>query len=181
MSEDDEEKWFDWAFRTFYEPIWAYAARRVGLAAADDIVSCTFQTAWRKRRRIPKDDDRAIIAWLYRVAWGHVRNATRGECRRQRLLGLLRQLPSDPPEGGSHHEEEVRTAMETAMALLRPKDGEILRLHYWEDLGVEEIGGILGLTPNAVRVRLCRARLRLSESLRGMRPRCEEGGSDARS
>ncbi|MDP9866686.1 MULTISPECIES: RNA polymerase sigma factor [Streptosporangium] len=174
MSEDDEEKWFDWMFRTFYEPVWAYAARRVGLAVADDIASCTFHTAWRKRHRIPRDDDRAVVAWLYRVAWGHVRNATRGECRRQRLAGLLRQLPPDPPGGGSR-DEEVRGAMETAMARLRPKDGEVLRLHYWEDLAVEEIGRILGLTPNAVRVRLCRARLRLAESLRGMHLECGEG------
>ncbi|GHH64578.1 hypothetical protein GCM10017673_07470 [Streptosporangium violaceochromogenes] len=168
MSKEDEEKWFDWMFRTFYEPVWAYAARRVGLAGADDIASCTFQTAWHRRNRIPKDD-RAVVAWLYRVAWGHVRNAVRGEGRRQRLLGLLRQLPPGPPAGGAHEEEEVRTAMERAMARLRPKDVEILRLHYWEDLAVEEIGEVLGLTPNAVRVRLCRARLRLAELLRGMR------------
>lgn len=176
MSKEEEDKWFDWMFRTFYEPVWAYAARRVGLAGADDIASCTFQTAWHKRHRIPKDDERAVVAWLYRVAWGHVRNATRGEGRRQRLVGLLRQLPPDQPGDGAHDEEEVRTAMETAMARLRPKDVEILRLHYWEDLAVEEVGRVLGLTPNAVRVRLCRARLRLAELLRGMRLWCGEGG-----
>ncbi|WP_326824111.1 sigma-70 family RNA polymerase sigma factor [Streptosporangium sp. NBC_01639] len=175
MSEDDEEKWFDWMFRTFYGPVWAYAARRVDRAVADDIASCTFHTAWRKRQRLPRGDDRAVVAWLYRVAWGHVRNATRGERRRQRLAGLLRQLPPDLPAGGSHDEEEFRTAMETAMARLRPKDGEILRLHYWEDLTVEEIGAILGLTPNAVRVRLSRARLRLGDLLRGTRLECGEG------
>ncbi|WP_433240516.1 RNA polymerase sigma factor [Streptosporangium sp. CA-135522] len=175
MSEDDEEKWFDWMFRTFYEPVWAYAARRVGLVAADDIASCTFHTAWRKREGVPRDDDRAVIAWLYRVAWGHVRNATRGERRRQRLAALMRQLPPGSPEGGSGGGVEIRTAMETAMARLRPKDGEILRLHYWEDLAIDEIGGILGLTPNAVRVRLCRARLRLGELLRAPRPQPGKG------
>ncbi|MEV8632511.1 sigma-70 family RNA polymerase sigma factor [Streptosporangium sp. NPDC051023] len=176
MSEEDEEKWFEWMFRVFYEPVWAYAARRVGLGGADDIASCTFQTAWHKRHRIPRDDDRAVVAWLYRVAWGHVRNVTRGEGRRQRLLALLRQLPPDEPGDGSHDEEEVRTAMETAMARLRPKDGEILRLHYWEDLAVEEIGVVLGLTPNAVRVRLCRARQRLAAQLRDMCLWHEEAG-----
>ncbi|MFF0579023.1 RNA polymerase sigma factor [Streptosporangium saharense] len=176
MPEEDEEKWFEEMFRAFYEPVWAYAARRVGLTGADDVASCTFQTAWRTRNRIPRDDDRAVVAWLYRVAWGHVRNATRGEGRRQRLMALLRQLPPELSGDGTHDEEEVRTAMETAMARLRPKDGEILRLHYWEDLAIEEIGGVLGLTPNAVRVRLCRARTRLADMLRGMCLWCEETG-----
>lgn len=62
-----------------------------------------------------------------------------GREQQQELIEALRRLP---------------LAMQT-----------MLELHYWEDLDAGELGIVLGLEPNAVRVRLHRARAALREQL----------------
>jgi len=51
------------------------------------------------------------------------------------------------------------------MALLSPADQEVLRLVAWEELGNQAIAAVLGITPNAVAIRLHRARARFAEAL----------------
>ena len=53
------------------------------------------------------------------------------------------------------------------MARLRPDEAELLRLWAWEQLGPAEIAAVLDLTPNAVSIRLHRARGKLKEILEG--------------
>jgi RNA polymerase sigma factor (sigma-70 family) len=52
-----------------------------------------------------------------------------------------------------------------AMAMLGPDDAHILALFYKAEQSLEEIGRILGLEPNTVKVRLHRARQRLKEKM----------------
>jgi RNA polymerase sigma-70 factor (ECF subfamily) len=57
-------------------------------------------------------------------------------------------------------------AVRFALARLRPDDAEVLRLWAWEDLAPSDIATVLDVTPNAVSIRLHRARQRLAEELR---------------
>jgi RNA polymerase sigma-70 factor (ECF subfamily) len=52
-----------------------------------------------------------------------------------------------------------------ALASLSPADQEILRLVAWEELGNQQIATVLGITPNAVAIRLHRARTRFADAL----------------
>lgn len=52
-----------------------------------------------------------------------------------------------------------------AIGLLSADDATIITLFYKAEQSIEETGVIMGLTPNAVKVRLHRARLRLKEKL----------------
>jgi len=52
-----------------------------------------------------------------------------------------------------------------AIGLLNADDATIITLFYKAEQSIEEIGLIMGLTPNAVKVKLHRARLRLKEKL----------------
>ena len=52
-----------------------------------------------------------------------------------------------------------------ALASLPPADQELLRLVAWEELGNQEIAVVLGVTPNAVAIRLHRARARFADAL----------------
>lgn len=61
----------------------------------------------------------------------------------------------DPPDPGLHR----------ALLRLRPDDRELLRLWAWEDLAPREIAGVLGITANAVSIRLHRAKSRLATEL----------------
>lgn len=52
-----------------------------------------------------------------------------------------------------------------ALASLPPADQEVLRLVAWENLGNQEIAAVRGITPNAVAIRLHRARARFADAL----------------
>ena len=53
-----------------------------------------------------------------------------------------------------------------AIGALREEDAELLRLWAWEQLTPAEIAAVLDVTPNAVSIRLHRARGKLREELR---------------
>jgi DNA-directed RNA polymerase specialized sigma24 family protein len=76
------------------------------------------------------------LPWLYAVARRVLANHRRGLGRRERLA-----------------------------ALLRNDDQEVLRLVAWEELGNQQIAAVLGVTANAVAIRLHRARARFAAAL----------------
>ncbi len=52
-----------------------------------------------------------------------------------------------------------------AIRLLSPDDGQIITLFYKGEQSLEEIGRIMGLDPNTIKVKLHRARNRLREKM----------------
>jgi len=65
-----------------------------------------------------------------------------------------------------HIEQKSRINMVTkAIAMLNPDDAEVITLFYKGEQTLEEIGRILGIEPNTVKVRLHRARQRLKEKI----------------
>ena len=57
-----------------------------------------------------------------------------------------------------------------ALAALSAADQELLRLVAWEELGNTDIAVVLGITQNAVAIRLHRARARFAQALKGQSP-----------
>jgi RNA polymerase sigma-70 factor, ECF subfamily len=103
----------------------------------------------------------SVERWLIAV--------TVNECRtrKRRLLAGLRALRRWPvrevaePAADLEIQEQVRDVVRR----LGSRDREVIVLHYLEEMAVAEIAGMLGLTCNAVEVRLHRARGRLAEKL----------------
>ena len=63
-------------------------------------------------------------------------------------------------------EKKSRHAMVNAsIGLLSPDDGQLITLFYKGEQSLEEIGRIMGLDPNTVKVKLHRARHRLKEKM----------------
>lgn len=63
-------------------------------------------------------------------------------------------------------EQKSKMSMVTrAIAMLSPDDAEVITLFYKAEQSLEEIGRIMGLEPNTVKVRLHRARQRLKEKM----------------
>lgn len=150
---------FDTLFADHHRPILAYAMRRTPtLADAEDVAAETFTIAWRKLDAVPAD----ALPWLYAVARRVVANHRRGNGRRERLSALFRvaDVPT-PLRAGEDHDGPAFAAL----ASLPPADQEVLRLVAWEDLGNQEIAAVLGVTPNAVAIRLHRARARFADAL----------------
>ena len=64
--------------------------------------------------------------------------------------------------------DETSAKVRSAVQALGAKDREVIVLYYLEELPAAEIAELLGLSANAVDVRLHRARARLKEKLAGL-------------
>ncbi len=151
---------FDAIFRAHQRHVLAYAMRRTQtLADAEDVAAETFTIAWRKIDAVPTDE---ALPWLYAVARRVLANHRRGLGRRERLAALLRvEDVATPLRAG----EDLDGPAFAALATLSPADQELLRLVAWEELGNLQIAVVLGITPNAVAIRLYRARERFANAL----------------
>ena len=153
---------FEALYAANHSLIFGYALRRTASPDdAADILAETFLTAWRRLDDLPAGDDARM--WLYGVARRVLANYHRGERRRSALADRLHaELPGSyaPPE---FDDESARIA--EAMRRLPPRQQELLALNAWEGLDCGEIATVLGCSRNAVRIRLFRARRRLSAEL----------------
>jgi len=152
------------------EPVLGYALRRTANGEdAADVVAETFLTAWRRIDDLPEGDGARL--WLYGVARRVLANHHRGERRRSELGDRLRQ-----DLAGVHADPEYTGELATVAAAFRAlpdADRELLGLVGWEGLDPKGIAAVLGCSPNAVRIRLHRARRRFAAELehRGNQPR----------
>jgi RNA polymerase sigma-70 factor (ECF subfamily) len=144
-----------------YEPLQRYLRRRVATDDVADLLNETLTVIWRRLDDVPTE---APLPWCYAVARRVVSNHRRSAQRRIRLIGRLEAEPAphvilDPAEALSDPE------LAAALVELPPADQEILRLWAWEQLEPREIAQALGSTPNAVSLRLGRARKKLADAL----------------
>jgi RNA polymerase sigma-70 factor (ECF subfamily) len=150
---------FEALFAAHQRDVLAYAMRRSDTHAdAEDVAAETFAIAWRKLAAVPNEP----LPWLYAVARRVLANQRRGNSRRERLAALLRV--DDVPTPVRVGEDLDGPAFE-ALASLSPADQEILRLVAWEDLRNHQVAEVLGITANAVALRLHRARARFADAL----------------
>ena len=156
---------FDALFREVYGPLQQYARRRVAAEAVDDVVAETLTVVWRRLDDVPVDD--LALAWCFGVARRCLANQRRGAERRGRLADRLRREPPVPAPSPGEDAITGDSDLSEALAALSTDDRELVRLWAWEQLGPREIAVVLGLSANAVSVRLHRARQRLAESLAG--------------
>lgn len=148
--------------RRAFDPLRAYLRRRVDAATADDVLGETLLVCWRRRADLPPGDE--AVPWAFGVARGCLRNAARSARRQERLAARIASV--DPPRAVAGPESVGDDpGLARALAGLREKDAEIVRLWAWEQLGPAEIAAVLGMTSNAVSIRLHRAKKRLAERL----------------
>lgn len=160
---DSERARFEAVYQETYGQITAYAARRCHSPQdAADVVAETFVIAWRRIRELPDGEEATL--WLYGVARKVLANHFRGEVRRQaRSVELdteMADLYGASPDSGV----ELR-AITQVFRTLSEDDRELLSLVAWEGLDRQEIATVLGLSRNAVRIRLHRARKRFARAL----------------
>ncbi|GAA4218102.1 RNA polymerase sigma-70 factor (ECF subfamily) [Streptosporangium album] len=161
--DDERPARFEAVYRETYGQITAYVARRCGSPQdAADVVAETFTIAWRRMDDMPPGQQATL--WLYGVARkvlaGHRRGEVRRQARSAELDAELADLYGDSPDS-----RVELGAIAQALGTLPDDDRELLSLVAWEGLDREEIATTLGLSRNAVRIRLYRARRRLSRAL----------------
>ena len=155
------EERFHRAFEAHYQPLYAYAISRLReRGAADDVVADVFTTAWRRVETLPGEPE--TRPWLFGVARNVVRNSQRSVRRRSRLTDRLISLRADEvPAPQITDDDDLAAAMES----LGADDREMLMLVAWDGLTPSEVGTVFGITANAARLRLHRARRKLADHL----------------
>jgi RNA polymerase sigma-70 factor, ECF subfamily len=148
---------FDAVFRSTYRRVFAYCLRRAPEPIAQDATAKVFSIAWRRRRDLPSDE--AAVAWLLAIARRVIANELRGQQRRDRLL--LRLSSSPATASAAAPDLTVKQALDE----LSPDDREVLRLVYWDELSHVDVAQVLGISVNAVAVRVHRARARFKAQI----------------
>ena len=134
------------------------------LAEAQDAVQEAFARAVARPRGFAGIDNPE--AWLRTVAL----NVVRRRWRRRRVLDLIllreRPLHDVTADNGT----EVRTDLSEALDAIPRNYREVIVLHYYADLSVDDIAAALGVAPGTVKSRLARGRVALAGRLGGYEP-----------
>lgn len=156
---------FEAIYEAFRPRLFSFLVR---LSRRRDVAEDLLEETWlRLVTRAPElSDETRLGPFLFTVA----RNLFASWCRHRavdegRILDFALSWPGALP-GESPFEQaarsETESRLESALARLPARDREVLLLVANEDLSPSEAAGVLGLTPEAVRKRLQRARERLA-------------------
>lgn len=167
--DENAEECFDRLFRAYYSRVLAYALRRASADAAHDVAAETFLVAWRRLNRLPKDP----LPWLLGIARKTLANQRRGQRRRNALVSELSQHGRSGVVAETAEMKLTLGEIAAALERLSDADREILELIAWEGLEVGEAAQVLGVSAGTARVRLHRARRRLTTKLEAQ----TQGGS----
>jgi RNA polymerase sigma factor (sigma-70 family) len=145
----------------------AFAARRVGSEAAEDVLSETMLVAFRRRADFDSTWESAK-PWLLGIASRIVKKHRADEARQWRTYEASVSRGFHTSDGAID-EAAVRADASAAVRALAPRiaalaarDRETLLLYAWGDLTYEEVAVALGVPVGTVRSRLNRVRRKLA-------------------
>ena len=147
-----DHRWFTEDVSVHLDAVYRYFARRAPAADVDDLTSDVFEVAWRRRSDVPRE---FVLPWLYRTASLTLSNF------RRRVGATPLHLTREPSVPDHSDRIAARDELTRAMALLAPRDREILLLNAWEGLDGAELGAALGISRSGAQAALSRARARL--------------------
>ncbi len=148
-------------------PVYTMAYRLLGNAAdAEDIAQRTFIRVWKAAPTY--EPEARFTTWLFTI----VKNLAFNESRRRKRKpassldaaaeqGITPAAVSTQAPDVSLEHKELEIVVEQALSQLSPKARMAVQLRRFEDLGYEDIAGVLGMTASATKSLLFRARREL--------------------
>jgi RNA polymerase sigma-70 factor, ECF subfamily len=137
--------------------LFMYFCRAVGdTETARDLTQDVFVRV--SRAAIPSASDGEVRSWLFKIARNLAIDHHRERLRRPEPSELMDDAARSPSQ-------DVDLAVNKALATLADLDRDVFLMREVAGLGYEEIGRACGLTPDAVRSRIHRARLQLRQDL----------------
>jgi len=167
---------FDALIRQYDKPLFNFVFRYIGdYDEAADIVVQTFTSAWQARDTFRGESK--LNTWLYRIAQNHCKNRLKQRGRQREVEGpsLDAGQPGDGVDDGEQavtrdvadwsaspakvfEQKELGALINRAVDGLAPEYRVVLLLREMEGLAYTEIAQATGLTMEAVKTRLNRAR-----------------------
>lgn len=147
-------------FERYFERVARFYRVRLG-ADIEDLVQATFEALAARKVAVRDGTFRAYLFAICRNRlFEHLRQRYRLPIEHERLSELsLADMGTSPSEWLARHQRAQQLL--AAMHALPLDQRLILELAYWEDMSGEEIAEVLGISHNAVRLRLTRARAEL--------------------
>ncbi len=157
---DDRRARFVALYEDHADAVMSYCLRLLDASTAEDAVSDTFLTAWRKLDDVPQEPR----GWLIVTARNTIRNRYRTQARALDVKDHLQQitrLAADPADVTA----ERRADLLTALASLTDDEREAILLVSWDGLTGFEAARALRCSHGALRVRVHRARQKMAAAL----------------
>ena len=140
------------------------AHRLLGWAGdPEDVVQDVFLAALRNASRFR--GRASLWTWLATITVNRCRRQLRRQALWRRFMFTRGREQSAMAADGGALADETNRRVRQAVAALPARDREVIVLYYLEECPASEIAELLGAKPNAVQVRLHRARAKLNEAL----------------
>ena len=155
----DGRGWTALAMERYLTMVYRLAHARTGsVQDAEDVAQDVMLRLSRHERSIRNEEH--LKAWLIRATVNRANSLFRSAWRRK-TLPLEAAARTEMPEPPQHD------ALTDALSALSPKQRVVVHLYYYEEMRVDEIAAALGIRPDAVKMRLSRARAELRRRLNG--------------
>lgn len=155
--------------RRFQRRIFALAYRVLGdEARADDATADALATIWLRAGSWQGISQAGT--WIQQVAWRKILDHARQRSRWWRFSGLLfaPEMISGKDHDPAHHvaaedeREQLATELKQAMDQLHAEERALVHWHYFEEQSLADISEILGVSRDALKMRLSRVRHKLA-------------------
>ncbi|WPP53104.1 RNA polymerase sigma factor [Catalinimonas niigatensis] len=166
LKEQDEEKFMEHLFRTYYAPLCKTVYNITHDAdSAEDIVQDVFMKVWRRKDQI--DLSQSIKSYLFRSSI----NTALNYLEKNRKNISMEEVTPDPVQYSSNATEEslryqeVSQRIDLAVQSLPPKCRTVFALSRFEELSYAEIAGQLSISVKAVEKHMGKALKLMREHL----------------
>lgn len=106
--------------------------------------------------------------WIYRIAYNHCISEIR---KKVKIIDMVDELPDQEVNQEDQNgldllsQEERKHYLKLAIESLGETDAVVVSLFYYEELSLEEIAEVTGLTSNNIRIKLFRSRKKMYQVL----------------
>lgn len=150
----------------FSDRVFAIVIRLVGSRMdAEEITQDVFLKVFKKTRSFRGQS--GLSTWIYRVAYNEALDFLRRR-RKQQSVEINERMDIVETDVGGDQKELELVRLERALTMIDSRDALLVDLYYWQKMGVAEIGEIVGMSRDNVKVRLHRVRQQLAQMVRNM-------------
>ena len=158
-----ETEAFSWLIDTYKDMVYTICFRMLSREEdAEEAAQDVFVKAYRSIQSFQEKSK--FSTWLYRIAYNQCISVIR---KKVKMIDLVDGLPEEKLNEGdingldSISAEERSKYLQMAIETLPETDGVVVTLFYYDELSLDEIGEITGLTNGNIRIKLHRSRKKM--------------------
>jgi RNA polymerase sigma factor (sigma-70 family) len=159
---------FSWVVNTYKDMVYTICYRM--LASEEDAKEAAQDVFMKVYRSIHSFQERSKFStWLYRITYNHCISVIR---KKVKVIDLVDEIPDQAIDeedisGLNRLTAEDRSRyLKMAVESLPETDAVVVTLFYYEEMSLDEIAGITGLTSSNIRIKLHRSRKKMFHVIR---------------